>query len=77
MMSLMIETVIKREFQDNEKGGNHGEIIRDVFNRDGAFIARKSLPKSFGIKSKKNLFYCVREKDSGYKELVVYKMRWE
>jgi len=27
--------------------------------------------------AKNDRLYCVKEKESGYKELVVYKMRWE
>ena len=70
-----------------EKGENENEYIHDVFNPDGIFIARKSMP-SFdawmkpgtrlnGAKAKNGQFYCIREKESGYKELVVYKMIWQ
>ena len=59
-----------------EKGKIPKEYIYDIFNPDGFFIGRKSLEGS-KIKTKNNRLYCLREKDSGYKELVVYKMRWE
>ena len=70
-----------------EKGENENEYIHDIFNPDGIFIARKSMP-SFdawmkpgarlnGAKAKNGQFYCIREKESGYKELVVYKMIWQ
>jgi len=63
------------------------EYTYDIFNPDGVFVARKSiehfeidirgLPSPRCIKAKNNRLYCLREKKSGYKELVVYKMRWE
>ncbi len=58
----------------------------DIFNEDGIFIGRMSLMNFWvwksiflplPVKSKNNRLYCLREKESGYKELVVYKMRWE
>lgn len=68
-----------------EEGENPGEYIFDIFNSDGIFIARKSLKYSLGyarlpelhVKAKMNHLYCAQKKDSGYKELVVYKMMWE
>jgi hypothetical protein len=70
-----------------EKGKNKDEYMHDVFNTDGIFIARKSMagygswmyPGTFlnRAKAKKNRLYCIREKENGYKELVVYKMKWE
>ena len=64
-----------------EEGDNPGEYMFDIFNPDGIFISRKSLNiYSLGEKicamAKRNRLYCLREKKSGYKELVVYKMRW-
>ena len=65
-----------------EKGSKPNEYLHDIFNPEGAFIGRKSLNiywRGVGLyaKAKNNRLYCLREKDSGYKELVVYKMRWE
>ena len=68
-----------------EEGENPGEYIFDIFNSDGIFIARKGLKYSLGharlpelhVKAKKSRLYCVQKKESGYKELVVYKMNWE
>ncbi len=68
-----------------EEGENPGEYIFDIFNSEGIFITRKSLKSSLSkarlpelhVKAKMNYLYCLREKESGYKELVVYKMRWE
>jgi len=70
-----------------EKGMKNGEYVHDIFNLDGIFIARKSMA-GYGSwiypgdslnrgKAKNDRFYCIREKDSGYKELVVYQMSWE
>jgi len=68
-----------------EEGENPGEYIFDIFNSDGIFITRKSLKYPLGlyarlpelhVKAKMNHLYCVKKKDSGYKELVVYKMTW-
>lgn len=70
-----------------EKGNKQGEYIHDIFNPDGIFIGRKSMA-AYGnniypgmalnrAKAKNNRFYCIREKENGYKELVVYRMTWE
>jgi len=65
-----------------EKGENAGEYIFDIFNPDGIFIMRKSMktsgfPVFIEARVNNNRLYCLREKESGYKELVVYKMIWK
>jgi hypothetical protein len=66
-----------------ERGEVEEEYIFDIFNADGIFIARKALSVLYeggGIvyaRAKNNRLYGLREKESGYKELVVYKMEWE
>lgn len=73
-----------------EKGENPKEHIFDIFNPDGVFIAKKSMEilltanilepgasLDSWVVMKKNRFYCLREKNSGFKELVVYKVKWE
>ena len=66
-----------------EAGENPGEFMFDAFNSDGIFIGRKSLNiYSWGeiavcAKVKRNLLYCLQEKETGYKELIVYRMKWE
>jgi hypothetical protein len=68
-----------------EESGIPGEHIYDVFNTGGIFVSRISLGNTIwlsvvGIKfatAKNRRLYCLREKESGYKELVVYNMRWE
>ena len=65
-----------------EDGENPGEFMFDIFNPDGVFIGRKSInvlvwSGPLKAKMKRNLLYCLQEKDSGYKRLVVYKVNWE
>ena len=68
-----------------EEGENPSEYMYDVFNSDGVFIDRMSLGnlvfESYWniqyVTARKNRLYCLRRKDSGYRELVVYKMIWE
>jgi hypothetical protein len=73
-----------------EKGENPKEYIFDIFNPEGVFIARKSLevflsgnffepgsPIDSWVVCKQNRLYCLREKESGFKELVVYRTKWE
>ena len=64
-----------------EKGENPGEHVFDIYNSDGVFIQRKNLNvlKNWDMqaRAKKGRLYCVREKESGYKELAVYRMKWE
>ena len=70
-----------------EKGKRAGEYIYDIFNAEGQFIGRLGLGNygiwdgaivnQFVIIAKNNCMYCIRQKESGYKELVVHRMRWE
>ncbi len=67
-----------------EKSEIPREYMYDIFNPDGLFITRTSLGNpgffmQWNIKSataRNKRLYCIREKEKGYKELVVYKMRW-
>jgi uncharacterized protein YbaR (Trm112 family) len=69
-----------------EKGPSEGEYIHNVFNPDGVYFSRQSL-NSYGklgwslepllAVTKNGRLYCLQEKESGYKELVVYRMKWE
>jgi hypothetical protein len=68
-----------------EAGNIPGEYIYNLFNANGVFIGRKSLNMGtaqyyFQInyaKIKKGLLYYYREKESGYKELMVQKVIWK
>ncbi len=65
-----------------EPGENPGEHMYDIFNEDGVFIARMSLNASYQnygrllARSRSERIYCVQEKESGYRQLSVYKMTW-
>lgn len=67
-----------------EEGDNPGEYLYDIFSPEGLFVGRKSLNlpwvgKYFGLKFeliKNNHLYCYKEKENGFKELVVYKIYW-
>jgi hypothetical protein len=65
-----------------EAGNAPGEFMYDIFNEEGAFIGRKSLniwiwEGHLWAKLRANKFYCLTEKDTGYKALFVYNMIWE
>lgn len=67
-----------------EEGSNPGGYMYDIFNSEGAFVKRISLGNQemlsgppFPAKIKNHRLYCLREKESGYKELAVYRMKWE
>lgn len=57
----------------------------DVFNPDDVFIDRISLGnlvfESYWniqyVTARNNRIYCLKRKESGYKELVIYRMKWE
>jgi hypothetical protein len=68
-----------------ERGAKPGEYLHDIFTPEGAFVARIGLPNwgQYGISpsplfamAKKDRLYCFREKESGFKEIVVYRTRW-
>ena len=72
-----------------KEGKNPNENIFDIFNPEGIFITTVSMhvslndpfftpgvPLDSWVTIKKNRLYCLREKGSGYKELVVYKTIW-
>ncbi|MGA2533533.1 MAG: hypothetical protein ABSG19_10910 [Candidatus Aminicenantales bacterium] len=68
-----------------EPGPNPGEYLWDIFNPDGVFVGRKALkifwaglyhgPRYTFVKN--GNLYCHQEKESGFHELVVYKMIWK
>lgn len=72
-----------------ESGKKPGEYVFDIFTPDGIFIGRASFeaylaadifasgsPADSWMMAKNNRLYAIREKPSGYKELVVYRMIW-
>jgi hypothetical protein len=64
-----------------EPGKNSKEYMFDIFNKDGIFISRQSLNilcmDTVWARVRGDRLYCVQEKASGYKELVVYQMTWK
>lgn len=60
-----------------ENGEAADQYVFDIFNPEGIFIGRKSLKGSVSRMFKNKRLYCVYEKESGYNELVVYKIKWE
>lgn len=69
-----------------EPGPKTGEYIHDIFTPEGVLIARKSLPGHGAwmypgrnldtARARNGRLYCIREKDTGFKELAVYKIVW-
>jgi len=66
-----------------ERGDQQGEYWCDIFNQEGIFIARISLPVQFSqtpfpiyVLVKNQYLYCVGKKDNGYQQLKVFRMDW-
>lgn len=77
----------ERLFVVTAEKGPLGQYITDVFNAEGVFIARANFGyydllkaiwegNELGMKAKAGRIYCLREKPSGYKELVVSRLVW-
>jgi hypothetical protein len=68
-----------------ERGLNPDENVFDVFNPEGAFIGRVNIANRDAQNERYSLpclcrggrLYSINDKDSGYRELAVYRMRWE
>ena len=67
-----------------EETENPREIMYDVFNSSGIFVSRIYLNKVREgttyrkvAMAKNRRLYCLKEKEGGQLELVVYRMRWE
>jgi len=65
-----------------EEGNSPGEYMCDIFNEEGVFIGRKSLniwvwEGHLWAKIIADKYYCLTEKDNGFKALYVYNMIWE
>ena len=55
---------------------DEGNSLYDIFDANGEFTSRTEL-EGYQVKFKGDRVYCLRQKDSGYKELVVYRMIWD
>jgi hypothetical protein len=65
-----------------EQGGDPGEHVFDVFNPEGVFMARTSIPVRIELgllpaAAAGGRMYCIRVKAGGHRELVVYRMIWD
>jgi len=70
-----------------EESPHKGEYICDVFDPEGRFISRVGLGNfaewdnivrsHLVVIARESRIYCNQQKERGYKELVVYKMKWE
>jgi hypothetical protein len=80
--SFFVDDENRLYVQTYERGRSQFEYIYDIFNKDGVFISRKSLPVKPAVDIegdavvKNGRLYCLEEKESGYKALAVYKMVW-
>jgi hypothetical protein len=55
---------------------NEGNFIYDIFDANGEFTGRTEI-EGDRVKFKADRVYCLKQKASGYRELVVYKMAWD
>jgi hypothetical protein len=65
-----------------ELGDKPGEFLFDIFDEDGVFVGRKSLraviwESALWIRMKADKLYALQEKDNGFKEISVYRLKWE
>jgi hypothetical protein len=65
-----------------EPGERPGEFVYDIFNKDGAIVARAGLDALHSgsgyllARVRGDRLYAVQEKPSGFKQLAVYRMTW-
>ena len=55
---------------------NKGSSVYHIFDTTGEFIGQTEL-EGYQVKFKGDRVYCLKQKESGYKELVVYRMIWD
>ena len=63
-------------FVQTYKETNEGRFVYDVFIEEGEFVGRIEL-EGYKVRFKEDRVYCLKQKESGYKELTVYQMIWE
>lgn len=66
-------------YEESEKPG---EFLYDIFNSEGIFVGRTKLDnvdnnRPTPVRAKNKRLYYLHVKESGYKEFIAYKMRWE
>jgi len=78
--SFFVDEENRLYVQTYETGDSGPEYTYDIFNEEGIFILRKSLPIKPAVDIegdavvKNGRLYCLQEKESGYKTIVVYRM---
>lgn len=55
---------------------NEGSSVYDIFDTNGEFTGRAELG-GYRVKFKGDRVYCLKQKESGYKELVVHQILWD
>jgi hypothetical protein len=60
-----------------ENGEGPDEFLLQIFNPEGIFIGTQYLKEARLRKFKNNYLYCVFRKESGFEELMAYKMIWQ
>ncbi len=63
-------------FVQTYEESNEGSPLYDIFNEKGEFIGRTEF-EGYQVKFKENRVYCLKQKENGYKELIVYQMTWD
>jgi hypothetical protein len=65
-----------------EPGNQPGKFVYDIFNKDGALVARADLDALHSgsgyllARVRGDRLYAVQEKPSGFKQVAVYRMTW-
>jgi 6-bladed beta-propeller len=81
--SFFVDDENRLYVQTYERGRSQIEYNYDIFNKDGIFIFRKSLPIKPAVDIEGDVLvrngrlYCLQEGESGYKTLAVYRMNWK
>jgi hypothetical protein len=63
----------KRLFIQTYERHNEGSSVYDIFDTNGEFIVRTEL-EGYQVKFRGDFIYCLKQKESGYRELVVYRL---
>ena len=72
-----VDTAGKIFVETYEEGETPGTDMVDIFDADGAFTGRVSLPRAQSRLFAHGRFYNLSEKESGFQKLNVFKMNWE
>jgi len=65
---------------------NSNEYMFDIFNSEGIFILKRSLPLTYVVTrsllprravAKQNRYFCISYKENGFAELIIFNMTWK